>query len=46
MKTLRRFFKRLSSWATAGKDEERMRAEIEEHIALQIDEYIRAGLPA
>jgi predicted permease len=46
MKTLRRFFKRLSSWATARKDEERLRAEIEAHIALQIDENIRAGLPA
>jgi predicted permease len=44
MKTLRRFFKRLSSWATARKDEERLRAEIEAHIALQTDENIRAGL--
>ena len=46
MKTLRRFFKRLSSWATARKDEERLRAEIEAHIALQTDENIRAGLSA
>ena len=46
MKTLRRFFKRLSSWTTARKDEERLRAEIEAHIALQTDENIRAGLPA
>jgi hypothetical protein len=44
MRTLRRFFKRLSSWATARKDEERLRAEIEAHIALQTDENIRAGL--
>ena len=46
MRTLRRFFKRLSSWATARKDEERLRAEIEAHIALQTDENIRAGLSA
>ena len=46
MRTLRRFFKRLSSWVTAQKDEERLRAEIEAHIALQTDENIRAGLPA
>jgi predicted permease len=46
MRTLRRFFKRLTSWASARKDEERLRAEIEAHIALQTDENIRAGLPA
>jgi len=46
MKTLRRFFKRLSWWATARKDEERLRAEVEAHIALQTDENIRAGLSA
>ena len=46
MKTLRRFFKRLSSWTTARKDEERLRAEIEAHLALQTDENIRAGLSA
>ncbi len=33
MKTLRRFFKRLSSWAKTQEDEERLRAEIEEHLA-------------
>jgi len=46
MRTLRRFFKRLSWWATARKDEERLRAEVEAHIALQTDENIRAGLSA
>jgi hypothetical protein len=46
MRTLRRFFKRLSSWTTARTNEERMRAEIEAHIALQTDENIRAGLSA
>jgi predicted permease len=45
MKSLRRFCKRLSSWATTRSDEERLRAEIEAHIALQTDENVRAGLP-
>ena len=44
MKGLRRFFKRLTSWATTQQDEERLRAEIEEHLALQTAENIRAGL--
>ncbi len=44
MRILRRFFKRLASWATTGQDEERMRAEMEEHLALQTAENIRAGL--
>ncbi len=44
MRTLRRFFKRLSSWARAQQDEERLQAEIEEHLAMQTDENLRAGL--
>jgi predicted permease len=44
MRTLRRFFKRLTSWATTQQDEDRLRAEIEEHLALQTAESIRAGL--
>ncbi len=44
MRTLRRFFKRLSSWATTRGDEERLRVEIEEHLTLQTDENVRAGL--
>ncbi|MBO0722315.1 MAG: ABC transporter permease, partial [Blastocatellia bacterium] len=44
MRTLRRFFKRLSSWATTQRDEARLREEIEEHLALQTAENIRAGL--
>ena len=44
MRTLRRFFKRLASWATTQQDEERLRAEIEEHLALQTAENVRAGL--
>src|SRR5438552_4123855 len=44
MRTLRRFYKRLSSWATTHQDEQRLRAEIEEHLALQTAENVRAGL--
>jgi predicted permease len=44
MKTLRRFFKRLSSWTTKQQDEERLRAEIEEHLALQTAENVAGGL--
>ena len=44
MRALRRFFKRLTSWATTRQDEERLRAEIEEHLALQTAENVRAGL--
>src|SRR3989454_907859 len=44
MRTLRRFLKRLSSWATTQQDEERLRAEIEEHLALQTADNFRAGL--
>ena len=44
MRTLRRFFRRLRSLATTRQDEERLRAEIEEHLALQTAENVRAGL--
>src|SRR5712691_9668213 len=44
MKTLRRFFKRLSSWARTRQDEERLQAEIEEHLTLQTADNARAGL--
>jgi hypothetical protein len=44
MRTLRRFLKRLTSWATTIQDEERLQAEIEEHLALQTAENLRAGL--
>ena len=46
MKILRRFFKRLSSRTSVLKDEERLRAEIEAHIAFQTEENIRAGFSA
>jgi hypothetical protein len=44
MRVLRRLVKRLSAWARTGRDEERLRAEIEEHLALQTLENLRAGL--
>lgn len=46
MKVLRRLFKRLISWRTAGHDEEILQFEIDEHIAMQTAENLRAGLPA
>ncbi len=46
MRILRRFFKRLISWTSSRKDEERLREEIEAHIALQTEENMRAGLSA
>jgi predicted permease len=44
MKTLRRFMARLLNFVTRRKAEERMREEIDEHIALQMAENLRAGL--
>jgi macrolide transport system ATP-binding/permease protein len=44
VRAIRRFLKRLSSWTTIQQDEERLRAEIEEHLALQTAENVRAGL--
>src|SRR5260370_35873433 len=45
MKSLRRFFTRLVSFATRLTQEERLREELEEHIALQAAENLRAGVP-
>src|ERR1700683_270752 len=44
MRAMRRFFRRLGSWARTRQDEERLRAEIEEHLALQTADHVRAGL--
>jgi predicted permease len=46
MRTLRRFFKRLTSWARTERDEARLQAEIEEHLLMQTAENVRAGLSA
>ncbi len=44
MRSLRRFLTRLFNSATRRAKEERLREEIEEHIALQTEENLRAGL--
>ncbi|MGC1291462.1 MAG: ABC transporter permease [Candidatus Acidiferrales bacterium] len=46
MRFLRRFFTRLANFATRRRDEQRLKNEIEEHIALQTAENLRAGMPA
>jgi putative ABC transport system permease protein len=44
MRTLRRFFVRLAASVSRRDDDERFSEEIEEHMALQIADNIRAGL--
>jgi predicted permease len=44
MRSLRRFFKRLFNTAARRAQDERLREEIEEHIALQTEENLRTGL--
>ena len=44
MRSLRRFLTRLLNSATRRAQDERLREEIEEHIALQAEENLRAGL--
>ncbi|MGA8598202.1 MAG: ABC transporter permease [Bryobacteraceae bacterium] len=44
MRALRRFLKRMTFWSGRQRDDERLRAEIEEHLALQTAENVRAGL--
>ena len=44
MKALRRFFRRLTSWTTSARDEEFLRAEFDDHVAMQAAEYVRDGL--
>lgn len=44
MRSLRRFWKRLSSWTRTRQDEERLAAEIEDHLARQTEENMREGL--
>src|SRR5262252_7026458 len=45
MKAVRRLLQRLISWTRSSRDEEILRAEIDEHIAMQTAENLRAGLP-
>jgi hypothetical protein len=44
MKAVRRFLQRSISWARSARDEEFLRAEIDEHIAMQTAENLRGGL--
>ena len=44
MRPLRRFLTRLANFATRQRDDERLKEEIEEHLALQIAENLQAGL--
>lgn len=44
MRSLRRFLTRLTNFATRRRNDERLKEEIEEHIALQTAENLRAGL--
>lgn len=46
MRSIRRFLKRLSASARTQADEERLHFEIEEHLALQTAENLRAGMSA
>src|SRR5919106_4671562 len=44
MRALRRHLNRLRHWVVRRRDDERLRGEIEEHLALQTAENLRAGL--
>ena len=46
MRFLRRLLARAAHFATARRSDRRLREEIEEHIALQTEENLRAGMPA
>ncbi len=46
MKSLRRFWMRFSNLATGRRADQRLQDEIAEHLALQIDENLRAGMTA
>jgi putative ABC transport system permease protein len=43
VRTIRRFLKRLGAWRGSQRDEDLLRTEIEEHLALQTADNIRAG---
>src|SRR6202453_3562736 len=46
MRLLRRFLARLKNFATGRRDDQRLREEMEEHLALQAEENLRAGMNA
>jgi putative ABC transport system permease protein len=45
MKAARQLFQRLTWWARSTQDEDILRGEIDEHLAMQTAENVRAGLP-
>jgi putative ABC transport system permease protein len=45
MKSLRRFFTRLSGFAAGRREDQRLREEMEEHLAQQTADNLRAGMP-
>jgi putative ABC transport system permease protein len=45
MRFLRRFFIRLSNFTTGRRADQRVREELAEHLALQTEENLRAGMP-
>ncbi len=45
MRFLRRFFIRLSNFSTGRRADQRLREEMAEHVALQTEENLRAGMP-
>jgi putative ABC transport system permease protein len=46
MRRLRRFLIRLAASATGRRDDERLREELEDHIAFETAEHVRAGMSA
>jgi predicted permease len=44
MRAIRRFIRKMASWMRTRRDEERLQSEIEEHLAMQTAENLRAGL--
>ena len=44
MRFLRRFLARLKNFATGRRDDRRLREEMEEHLAQQMAENLRAGM--
>lgn len=46
MRALKRFLARLGNFAARREDDERLREEIEQHIALETEENVRAGMTA
>jgi hypothetical protein len=46
MRFLRRFLARLKNFATGRQDDQRLREEMEEHLAQQTEENLRAGMDA